>query len=135
MKRLFLDTNFVIDYFIREDFQGDAERLMTFGKRTQTQFFISYLTIANFAYIMRKMNTDELKLLLKRICNTFIVLSNTEAQIRRALELISSDIEDALQYQAAIDANCDCIITRNEKDFTFSTIPVMSATAYLNRFI
>ncbi len=84
---------------------------------------------------MRKMNTDELKLLLKRMCGTFIVLSNTESQIRRALELNSSDIEDALQYQTAIDANCDCIITRNEKDFTFSTIPVMSATAYLNQFI
>lgn len=132
MKRLFLDTNFVIDYFVREDFQGDAEKLMTFGKRAKTQFFISYLTIANFAYIMRKMQTDDLKLLIKQICNTFIVVSNTEAQIQRALMLDSSDFEDTLQYQAAIDAKCDCIITRNEKDFSFSSIPVMSAASYLN---
>ncbi len=132
MKRLFLDTNFVIDYFVREDFQGDSEKLITIEKRARTQFFISYLTIANFAYIMRKMQTEELKSLIRQICKSFIVISNTEAQIQKALELSSKDFEDTLQYQAALDAGCDCIITRNEKDFSFSSIPVMSAASYLN---
>ncbi len=132
MKRLFLDTNFVIDYFVREDFQGDSEKLITIEKRARTQFFISYLTIANFAYIMRKMQAEELKTLIRQICKSFIVISNTEAQIQKALELSSKDFEDTLQYQAALDAGCDCIITRNEKDFSFSSIPVMSAASYLN---
>ncbi|MDE6741788.1 MAG: PIN domain-containing protein [Muribaculaceae bacterium] len=131
MKRLFLDTNFVIDYFVREDYQGDAERIMMFEKRSGTQFFISYLTIANFAYIMRKMPSEDLKSLIRKICNNFIVISNTEAQIQRALEIKASDFEDTLQYQAAMDANCDCIITRNEKDYVFSEIPVHSPFSYL----
>lgn len=131
MKRLFLDTNFIIDYFIREDFQGVAEKIITMEKRAQSQFFISYLTVANFAYIMRKMQAEELKSLIKKICNSFIVISNTEAQIQRALELKASDFEDMLQYQAACDANCECIITRNEKDYDFSEIPVMSPSAYM----
>lgn len=49
MKKFFLDTNFIIDYFIREDSNGDAERLLAFGKDSM-KFHISYLTIANFAY-------------------------------------------------------------------------------------
>lgn len=49
MKKIFLDTNFIIDYFIREDSNGDAERLLAFGKDSM-KFHISYLTIANFAY-------------------------------------------------------------------------------------
>ncbi len=134
MKRLFLDTNFVIDYFVREDFQGDSEKLITIEKRARTQFFISYLTIANFAYIMRKMDSEELKSLIRQICKSFIVISNTEAQIQRALELSSKDFEDTLQYQAALDAGCECIISRNEKDFSFSTIPVMSASTYLQQY-
>ena len=131
MRRLFLDTNFVIDYFVREDFQGDAEKIMTIEKKAGTQFFISYLTVANFAYIMRKMPPEDLKLLIKRICKSFIVISNTETQIQRALELESRDFEDTLQYQAAYDAGCDYIITRNEKDYSFSEIPVKSPAAYL----
>lgn len=129
MNKLFLDTNFVINYFVREDFQGDSEKLMTIGRKAGTQFFISFLTIANFAYIMRKMQPEELKSLIRRICESFIVISNTEMQIQRALELSSKDFEDSLQYQAAVDAGCDCLITRNEKDFSFSSIPVMSASA------
>lgn len=132
MRHLFLDTNFVIDYFVREDFQGDAEKLMIIEKRAQSQFFISYLTVANFAYIMRKMPLDDLKTLIRKICRNFIIISNTESQIQRALDSELVDFEDMLQYQAALDANCDCIITRNEKDFAFSDIPVMSPSSYLN---
>ncbi|MDE6787122.1 MAG: PIN domain-containing protein [Muribaculaceae bacterium] len=135
MKRLFLDTNFVIDYFVREDFQGDAEKILTIEKLGRTQFFISYLSVANFAYIMRKMPSEDLKLLIKRICKSFIVISNTEAQIQRALELDAKDFEDSLQYQAAFDAGCDCIITRNEKDYVFSEIPVKSPATYLKELL
>ena len=132
MRHLFLDTNFVIDYFVREDFQGDAEKLMVIEKKAKSQFFISYLTVANFAYIMRKMPVEDLKSLIRQICRNFIVISNTESQIKRALDLNASDFEDLLQYQVAADAHCDCIITRNEKDFEFSDIPVMSPSSYLN---
>ncbi|MDE5814570.1 MAG: PIN domain-containing protein [Muribaculaceae bacterium] len=131
MRHLFLDTNFVIDYFVREDFHGKAEKLMTIEKKAHSQFFISYLTVANFAYIMRKMPPNDLKSLIQQICMSFIIVSNTETQIKRALDLDASDFEDMLQYQAAKDANCDCIITRNEKDFDFSDIPVMSPSSYL----
>ena len=135
MRHIFLDTNFIIDYFIREDFQGDAEKLMTLEKRSNSQFFISYLTVANFAYIMRKMPIDDLKSLIRQICKNFIIISNTEAQIQRALDVNTSDFEDLLQYQAALDAQCDYIITRNEKDFSFSEIPVMSPTSFLKTII
>ncbi|MDE5584846.1 MAG: PIN domain-containing protein [Muribaculaceae bacterium] len=135
MRHLFLDTNFVIDFFVREDFQGDAEKLMTIEKKAKSQFFISYLTVANFAYIMRKMPIDDLKSLIRQICRNFIVISNTESQIKRALDLNASDFEDMLQYQAAVDAHCDCIITRNEKDFAFSDITVMSPASYLKTIL
>lgn len=39
MRHIFLDTNFVIDYFVREDFCGKAEKLMTIEKKVHSQFF------------------------------------------------------------------------------------------------
>lgn len=57
MKKIFLDTNFIIDYFVREDFNGISEQLLALGQNN-LKFYISYLTVANFAYIVRKMPKD-----------------------------------------------------------------------------
>lgn len=37
-----------------------------------------------------------------------------------------------MQYYTAIRAKADCIITRNQKNFATSKLPVMSAGEYLN---
>lgn len=135
MKNIFLDTNFVIDYFVREDFNNDTESFLSIGKKLKYQFYISYLTVANFAYIMRKLPSEKLISLIYDISNTFKVIDNTNSQIQKAILLNATDFEDALQYQAALDANCDCIITRNQSDFSFSKIHVMSASEYLSNYI
>lgn len=134
MKKIFLDTNFILDYFIREDFNGDAERLLAFGKNSM-RFHISYLTVANFAYIMRKMPRETLLSIIQNMCETFNVVKNTKEQILRNIIQNPSDFEDGLQYQAAIDAGCECIITRNQKDFRFADIPVMSPSEFLEGFM
>lgn len=134
MKRIFLDTNFIIDYLVRDDYAESAEILLANGRKCKCQFFISYLTVANFAYIMRKAPAETLRSLIRRICESFTVIQNNRQQILNALEVPTSDFEDCLQYQAAIEAECDCIITRNGKDFSFSELPVMSATEYVERY-
>lgn len=131
MRKIFLDTNFIIDYLIREDFNSDSERLMSYGKEN-LRFYISYLTVANFAYIIRKMPKEDVSSMIQRICETFKIVKNTKEQILRNILLNPSDFEDGLQYQAAIDAGCECIITRNQKDFGFSQIPVMSASEFIS---
>ena len=42
------------------------------------------------------------------------------------------DFENAMQYFSALAANCNLIITKNEKDFKNALIPVMNAESYLN---
>lgn len=133
MKKIFLDTNFIIDYFVREDYNGVSEQLLSLGKNN-LKFYISYLTVANFAYIVRKMPKDLVVSMIQRICETFKIVKNTKEQLERNVILNPSDFEDGLQYQAAIDAGCDCIITRNKKDFESSQIPVMDALEFLQKF-
>ncbi|MDE7153864.1 MAG: PIN domain-containing protein [Muribaculaceae bacterium] len=131
MKRIFLDTNFIIDYFVREDYNGDSEKLMKFGSDNNLNFFISYLTVANFAYIMRKLPPAQLSDVIRRICTHFNVVRNTREQIMLNLQYPFTDFEDGLQYQAAMEANCDCIISRNKKDFGNSKIPVLTAAEFM----
>lgn len=134
MKRIFLDTNFIIDYLVRKDYAESAEILLTNGQKCKYRFFISYLTVANFAYIMRKAPAETLRSLIQRICETFTVVQNNRQQILDALKIPASDFEDSLQYQAAVEAECECIITRNGKDFSFSQLPVMTATEYVEKY-
>ena len=37
------------------------------------------------------------------------------------------DYEDATQNQTALLSNADCIVTRNKKDFSLSSLPVYTA--------
>lgn len=134
MKKVFLDTNFIIDYFVREDYSGVAEKVMRTGDSENIEFHISYLTVANFAYIMRKLPTDTLRLQISRICDTFQIVDNTKDQIIRNLRETTNDFEDGLQYQSAISAGCECIITRNKKDFPFAKIALYTPSEFIKLF-
>ncbi len=60
MKKIFLDTNFILDYFTRGDMDGSGEKLLRIGAQKNYEFYLSYLSVANFAYIMRKFQTEEI---------------------------------------------------------------------------
>lgn len=130
MKKIFLDTNFIIDFLLRDDYKKSSQMFLAEGVRRGYAFHISYLSVANFAYIARKLSREQLYSHLRVLTDIFSIADCTSSQISRAISLDASDFEDNLQYQAAKDAKCECIITRNEKDFEFSDIPVMSATEY-----
>ncbi len=51
--------------------------------------------------------------------------------VQQAIHSSFQDFEDALQYYSALRIKADVIITRNGKDFTESTIPVMTAAEYI----
>ena len=64
----------------------------------------------------------------KLLCSISVM---DEEVVEKAINSDFKDFEDAMQYYSAISANCDLIITRNEKDFKNSMIPVMNAESYL----
>jgi len=51
--------------------------------------------------------------------------------IALSLDSDFKDFEDAIQYYCALESDLRLIITRNQKDFKLSTIPVLSAKEYL----
>lgn len=134
MKNLFFDTNFLIDYLIREEYRYTAVKLIERANTLKCNFYISFLTAANFAYIIRKDSIEQRNFYLNKINDIFDFIENNHIQFILAMEMNASDFEDALQYQAALEADCDCIITRNQKDFSFSEIPVLSPTEFLEKY-
>lgn len=63
---------------------------------------------------------------LSRIASFTEVAGLTGNVITWALSCDWTDYEDATQYQSALSVNANCIVTRNKKDFSKSSIPVYS---------
>lgn len=53
MKRVFLDTNILVDYVLGREHGDDAEQLLQHGKNGTVSLSASYLTFANMAYILK----------------------------------------------------------------------------------
>ena len=132
MRKIYLDTNFIMDLLAREDENTImATKVVEKGKRLNLKFYISFLSVANFAYITRKQSKEILYSNLDVICELFDIESNDENQIIQAKYLDGEDFEDAIQYETAIKAGCECILTRNERDFHFAKIPVLTPSDFL----
>lgn len=131
--KLFLDTNIVIDYIAHRSHFLSAATLMDMGYRSEIELYITNLTIANTLYILRKeIGMEAAKECLKSLCSFVKIAPSTQHESEQAFATPNPDFEDALQYFSAVSVNADVIITRNQKHFKFSAIPVMDALTYLN---
>lgn len=132
MKRLFLDTNIVMDLLERrEPFCHDAVRLFTMAYHKQVRLYVSPMTYATASFLLHKHGPEGVKNLLANFRQLSSVSTANERTVDDSLASQFQDFEDALQYYSALAVKADAIITRNIKDFTSSKLPVMTAGEYL----
>lgn len=132
MRRLFLDTNIVVDLLDRrEPFCHDTVRLFSMAYNGQVQLVVSPMTFATASFLLRKHGHEGVRKLLSNLRQLVGVAATDERTVDDSLASQFQDIEDAMQYYTALHANAEAIITRNGKDFTASRLPVMTATEYL----
>ncbi len=138
MKKLFVDTNIVIDLLAkRAPFFDEAAELFSLADKNQVKLTISSLTIANASYILlRQLNASQTKSILRKLSLLVKTLPLDDKVITLALnDDTFSDFEDGLQYFSALENRQDIIITRNLKDFKNSLIPVMTARQFINSLV
>jgi len=130
MRKVFLDTNILIDYIQDRKGGDDAKQLLIRGRDGEVELYASILTFANIAYILYgKVDVYELFAMLTSIIT---VLPMDNEQLQNALSQRVKDFEDMLQYQCAKAANCEYIISGNKKHFRdFCELPLMSANEFL----
>ena len=128
MKKLFIDTNIVIDLLAkREPFYQDAAKLFSLADKKKIRLIVSSLTFANTNYILSKLkDSTTARAILTKFKVLVTVADLNDKIIELSLNDLSfSDFEDGLQYYTALEYETDIIITRNLKDFKSSKIPVM----------
>lgn len=132
MKRIFLDTNILLDFALGREYADDAEKILALGLAGAIEVCASYLSFANMGFILRHHPKEEIYALIGLMREDVDVLPMDSMQLDAGLALHANDIEDALQYQCAKAADCDVIITNNGKDFAdFCDLPFMTAAEFL----
>lgn len=134
MRKLFVDTNIVIDLLSRrEPFFEEAAMLFSLADRKQIELAVSSLTIANTSYaLLRQMDSNKAKSILRKLRLIVKILPLDDKIIGLALnDKTFADFEDGLKYFTAIENGQELIITRNLKDFKNSKLPAMTAKQFI----
>lgn len=133
MRRIFLDTNIILDFLgVRHPFYNPVAKLATLAEKEQLTMVVSPISFATVNYFLSKF---EIPKIAKEKLRKFKIITEVsdlnEHTIEKGLNSNFRDFEDALQYFSATDSDCEIIITRNAKDFKKSLIPVMTAEEFL----
>ena len=134
MKKIFADTNIVIDLLSRrEPFFEEAATLFSMADNKQIELSISSLTVANTSYaLLRQMDSNKAKSILRKLRLILKILPLDDKIFGLALnDETFLDFEDGLQYFTALENRQDLIITRNLRDFRNSTLPTMTANQFI----
>ena len=135
--RALIDTCIIIDALqSREPFKDNAEKIFLLAANNSFDGFITAKSVTYIYYITHRLthsdqNTREI---LSKLFTLFSILDTTGTDCKKALLSKISDYEDAVMVATAIRSDMNCIITRNQKDYTNSLLPVYSPDEFINNF-
>lgn len=134
MKKVFLDTNIILDVMAqREPFNIAANAVLKLGIEEKILLCATPLTFANCVYILKRSYKHPDPVSVVKAYKQYIVaLPMTDEQCDKALNSNQPDFEDMLQYESALEANCDYFVTRNLKHFPKDIMPIITAEEVLN---
>lgn len=116
--KVFLDTNILLDLLLERDgFEASAD-LFDLCEKKSFSLSVSVLTMINAAFVYKKTVGQNLAIVnLKYLSSLLEVLPMNNEMLQTALLMSSKDFEDTFQAVCAREGQCDCIVTRNPKDF------------------
>ena len=133
MKRIFLDTNILLDVVLhRDQFVADSARIWNDCETGKALGLISAISLNNILYIARKLiSPGEAMESIRHILNIFTVIPLDASILRMAVDFPQKDFEDAIQMFSALQAKADCIVTRDRSHFSTEYLPILAPAEYL----
>ena len=89
-----------------------------------------------FLFCRKKTSSTVAKTKIKILLEHIDIAENLRGAILKTLENKKvHDFEDGLEYYAAEQAGCDCILTENTKDFYFADMEVLDCKAFAEKYL
>jgi len=134
-----VDTNVVLDMLAkREPWHTSASDLLFLCAQGKCKLALSGSTVTDLYYLVNKYvdkNATNSREVIGKLLEFFSVVEVGFPECCIALTSRVVDYEDAVLVEAARHAKLDCIITRNQSDFSHSVIPAVTPEEYLQQLL
>jgi len=129
MKKVFIDTNVILDYVLHREHGAEAKAVVAclYDKGVPMMMSVGGFYTMHYLidkYLRQTLNLDKarrdkpLRTLLTRILQTFTVAEHDNNSLLRGVsDQHYADLEDSCQYQLALRSGCDMLVTFNDSDF------------------
>ena len=128
MKRIFLDTNVLLD-LIDEKRSGHEEalRLESLIEKKSLRGLLSWHSLSLIEYVgRREFGREGILEVIRGFLDVFQVPRTGSDEAKIALGFITSDFEDAMQIASAVAGKADYLVTNDGTGFEKSPVPVVS---------
>lgn len=131
--KLLLDINVVLDVILnRSPWAADARSLFAKIELGDATGYLAGHTVTTIHYVSEKaIGRAATAAAIADLLRLFEVVPVEKADFYHAVSLTFRDFEDAVQAVCAAKVGADYLVTRNETDFTGSTVPVRNPGAIL----
>lgn len=136
--RVFVDANILVSVLNKEyPLFTLSSRILSLAGTPDFEVYTSPICLAiAFYFAEKKHRTKQAKAKIKLLSEHLLIAETSADAVQKALQNPKiNDFEDGLEYYAAIENKCQCIITEDVKDFYFAEIEVVSCQSFFDRYM
>jgi predicted nucleic acid-binding protein len=136
--RIFVDANILVSVLNKEyPLFTFTSRILSLADNKGFEVFTSpvCLSIA-FYFAEKKHKTKIARQKIGLLCDKLKIAEAAKTSVTKTVKNNSiNDFEDGLEYYAALENKCACIITEDVNDFYFSDIEVLSSNDFFEKYM
>jgi predicted nucleic acid-binding protein len=136
--RIFLDANILVSVLNKEyPLFTISSRILSLTDTNEFEVYTSPVCLAiAFYFAEKKYKTRMAKQKLGILCDHIRIAEVSTSSVKKSLNNQRiNDFEDGLEYYAAIESRCSCIITEDADDFYFSEINVLNCHDFYMKYM
>ena len=136
--KIFLDANILVAVLNKEyPLFTYSSRIISLADRSKFNLYTTPICLAiAFYFSEKKCGSIAAKKKIEILCEHIDIAEVNKNTLSKALKNPAvHDFEDGLEYYAALEQKCDCIITEDIDDFYFSEIEVLKSEDFFEKYL
>lgn len=136
--KIFLDANILVSVLNKEyPLFTYTSRIVSLADHKKFTLFTSPVCLAiAFYFAEKKYKSISAKKRIQILCEHINIAPVNKSAVLQSLQNPAiNDFEDGLEYYAAVESKCDCIITEDIEDFYFSKIEVLRSEDFFQKHL
>lgn len=149
MMKVFLDTNLILEYLEKRREYIAVSRMLNAVEDGEIKAVISVGCVYTLTYlirmelkrqgIFRPEQTLRLRAMLDIVMSMTTAVGISHKRIKQAIgNTAFDDVEDSFQYQSALQAKCDALVTINLRDYRnadTSKMEILSPSEFVEKYL